>query len=461
MQRTALRGFLAGSGVAALALLFVPDAVVPEVEAHTILPPTAVTANQGLLTVRTALDRSALSSKGPQVRYAVVELTADDQVDGDVPVHVSLVMDTSGSMSGQKLADAKLAAEALVGQLEPGDSVSLVGFATRASTFQAPTTIHHLGSTLDGLAYLDAGGDTNMSEGLWSGISNLNAVTAHGSKRLVLLGDGHATAGSTGTSSLASIATGAQKQGITVSALGLGLDFDVETMAAVADAGGGRYHYVESPSALAGMLADELREADQLAAQSVTVEISPAAGVTVLDVFGYESWDGRATSTGWEALVGDMSGGATRKVVAKLQVDPELAGDALGQVSVSFADPATGVSESVQHRLWSVTSDDPEVLERAVDDRAVALVGQVHEGRAREQAAALRREGRVEGADAVLDTFSRELASLSSQYKAPGLRKNSEKLEAQRLTWRGVEAGSRAEMSLAAEEQLRALGYVE
>ncbi|MCP4805802.1 MAG: VWA domain-containing protein, partial [Proteobacteria bacterium] len=155
------------------------------------------------------------------------------------PQDVVFVVDTSGSMSGEKLADAKLAAATLVGQLEPGDSVSLVGFSTRATTFQAPTTIHHVGSTLDGLTYLDAGGDTNMSDGLWNGISNLNAVTAHGSKRLVLLGDGHATAGSTSTSTLAAVATGAQQQGITVSALGLGLDFDLDTMAAIADAGGG------------------------------------------------------------------------------------------------------------------------------------------------------------------------------------------------------------------------------
>ena len=460
MQRTAFRGFLTGSGVAALALLFVPDAVVPVVEAQTITPPQPSTYSEGHLTVRTALDRSALNTTGPQVRYAVVELGADTDVDADVPVHLSLVVDTSGSMSGEKLSDAKVAAAALVGDLEPGDSVSLVGFSEGAEVHQSRTTIFEQGSTLDGIWRLSAGGNTNMQAGLHAGMAQLRH-TERGSRRLVLLGDGHATVGATDTVGLASIAADARELGITVSALGLGLDFDLDTMAAVADAGGGRYHYVESPGALAGMLADELREADQLAAQGVTVQISPGAGVTVLDVFGYESWDGRATSSGWEALVGDMSGGSTRKVVAKLQIDPTLADDRLAQVYVTFQDPSTGESHAVNSGLWSLTTDDAEVLEAALDERAVALVGQVHEGRAREQAAALRRKGQVEAADGVLDTFSRELASLSTTYKAPALAKKSENLEATRRTWRGVEVGSRAEVSLAAQEQLRALGYIE
>ncbi len=92
------------------------------------------------------------------------------QVDEDeiVARDIILVLDTSGSMEGEKLAQAKEAARYVVDHLNPGDRFNIVAFSTGTRSFQsrlvpAADARRAAGQFIDGL---EAVGGTNISQAL-------------------------------------------------------------------------------------------------------------------------------------------------------------------------------------------------------------------------------------------------------------------------------------------------------
>ncbi len=109
------------------------------------------------------------------------------------PLAAVLVVDTSGSMSGPRLAEAKAAASALVSRLGPADKVAVVAVGSRptvVSGFDADRR-----STLAAIAALRASGDTALRDGL-AVAAGLVARSGLPQRAVVLLSDGTDTASS-------------------------------------------------------------------------------------------------------------------------------------------------------------------------------------------------------------------------------------------------------------------------
>ena len=70
-------------------------------------------------------------------------------------------------------------------------------------------------------------------------------------RRLILLSDGNANQGITDPTSIAEIAAKARREGITISTLGVGVDFNEDLMTLVAQSGAGGYYYARDASAVA------------------------------------------------------------------------------------------------------------------------------------------------------------------------------------------------------------------
>jgi len=316
----------------------------------------------GQLQVDAGLDREILRVGATEERYLVVDLQAPEQVDRQ-NVHLALVMDSSDSMYvAGKLDFARDAASALATQLGAGDTLSIVSFDTDAELHlrQGPiTNPARVGYLLD---MLTTGGGTNLFAGMTAGLEELGTAFG-GVRRMVVLSDGQATVGPTDTSSLAQVARDARAEGLSVSTLGLGLEFDRKTLMAIADAGGGIYGYVNKPDGVANLFARELDKAAHLAASGVTVDFEPTPGVELLQVYGYEAWDGESTGRGWHALVGDVHAGETRKVVIKLRIDPSVT--EVGTVVVDGVGPKERIVITATR-----STDEPVIRASVVQGRA-------------------------------------------------------------------------------------------
>ena len=120
----------------------------------------------------------------PPMEAESTELAAKD---------VTLVLDTSGSIRGEKLAQAKRAADYILTQLQPGDRFNIVVFSTDVQTFRpALCSLSELSAARTWLEYLVARGGTNIDRALEVAINQTQSVRP---QVLLFLTDGLPTEG--------------------------------------------------------------------------------------------------------------------------------------------------------------------------------------------------------------------------------------------------------------------------
>jgi Mg-chelatase subunit ChlD len=163
---------------------------------------------------------------------------------------VALVVDTSSSMAGQKLADAKEAATLFVGlmDLSPGrDQVTVVRFDTTAEVVQPLTSDAAL--LVQAIASLSSRQGTHIDEGLRAALAELQSARRDPANQqvTVLLTDGIQTGTPGAELQAAAAVTGA---GIRLYTIGLGADADGGALSQMAGAGG-RYYFAPDSAALA------------------------------------------------------------------------------------------------------------------------------------------------------------------------------------------------------------------
>ena len=391
MQRWQLTTGLAAATV--LAALVVPS--LRGVAAHTphaeptpptppaVEPPAVEAMGTGLLQLHGSLDQDALLASSGEDRYLVFEISADD-LPGDVrrPVNLAVVVDTSGSMAGAgKITHARMAARELVGQLHPEDTFSLVTFDDRGRVRVASTAVTDRAALDRAIQGIQPDGGTNLHSGLELGLEQLSRPDLGGVKRVVLLSDGQANVGITDSASLARLAGSRVEQGITVSGLGLGLDYNEDLLAAMSDSGGGRYRFVDRPGQLARLFAEELHQMTAIAGRGVALDVRLPAGVALQEVYG---WDSDVTRDGYRVFLGDMHGGESRKVVARVRVSPSarLGEMEVGSGRLSYADPETEAPLGALAEVTARVTDDRRVATASVNapaaDKAAQAVSATH-----------------------------------------------------------------------------------
>jgi Mg-chelatase subunit ChlD len=192
------------------------------------------------------------------------------------------VLDVSGSMHGDKLAQAKEAVQRSLHCLHEGDSLSLVTFSDKIHTVLEPTSISSRvrGQVQSALEEVYAGGMTALCAGLELGIQK-NIIGKGSSNLVLLLSDGQANVGETDVELVGQRALEARKQGVVVSTLGVGADYNEALMVEIATQGGGRYYHIETAAQIVPYLAGELGEAANLAAREVRLKLDLPPGAVL------------------------------------------------------------------------------------------------------------------------------------------------------------------------------------
>jgi tight adherence protein B len=189
------------------------------------------------------------------------------------PVDVVLVMDTSGSMAGEPMADAKAAAREFLDRLPEGARVAVVSFGAEAEVAHAlDGDASAAAAALDGLT---AGGETALYDALITAVGTIEPGDGRGV--MLVLSDGGDTASEAG---LGEAIEALRSSGLETSVIALQTEeTDASALSAVAAVGGGGLVSVAEASDLAeafGSVADGLGRRFRLAylsRQSGTVEI--------------------------------------------------------------------------------------------------------------------------------------------------------------------------------------------
>lgn len=199
------------------------------------------------------------------------------------PLNFAPVLDVSGSMQGEKLANAKEAVRQAVRCLHEGDVFSLVTFSDKpASPFKPAEVVAGTVTAIESaLKEIQAGGMTALCGGLDLGIKN---ALKHGrdSNLVLLLSDGQANVGETDLERVGRHALDARQKGLIVSTLGVGMDYNEALMTEIATQGGGRFYHIENAAMIPTFVAGELGEVAALAARDCRLVLDLPAGATLV-----------------------------------------------------------------------------------------------------------------------------------------------------------------------------------
>ncbi len=314
---------------------------------------TAVSAKDGpvSMTVRLVQDKVLKGSDG---RASVaLTLTADDIRQPEKPAmqHADLVvvLDRSGSMSGQKIHDARQAVLQLIERMTRNDRLAVVTYSNGVDTVWPLTPMSDANRRQAAAAVqrVFTGGGTNLGGGLSQGITALMQSPAQERQRkVILISDGLANQGITHPTALGKMAAGAAEHNFCVSTVGVGLDFNEVLMTTIADHGAGRYYFLEDPRTFAQVFDKELQATRTVAASGMEIRIPQVDGVRLINAGGYP-----ITTQGNVAVLrpGDLLSGQERKLFLTFQVptDKERSFD-LGGLQTLFT--ANGVSRSLTHK---------------------------------------------------------------------------------------------------------------
>jgi len=178
-----------------------------------------------------------------EARLPVLPLPAWEEVSPKNGLVTALVIDRSGSMSGDKIKRAKEAAYVYVdASFEQGDMVSLAAFSSSAESIAEPVSIVAGREKLKkDIFSLSPGGRTNVGAGLKIALLHLSSCNLK-DKTAVLLSDGRHNKGSY-KPEVAEF----QKRGWPISTVAFGRNADQETLAWIAYQTGGSFFPASLP----------------------------------------------------------------------------------------------------------------------------------------------------------------------------------------------------------------------
>ena len=161
------------------------------------------------------------------------------------PKDVVLTVDTSGSMQGEKIAQAKKALAYIVNALNADDRFGIVQFNTDVEAFHdnlVSATPENKKKALAFIEALEARGGTNIGDALSTGTTMLHEATSRPGY-VILMTDGEPTVGDTKIDKLMKRAD--SKRDIRLFDFGVGYDVNTKLLNKLADAHHGYSQYVE------------------------------------------------------------------------------------------------------------------------------------------------------------------------------------------------------------------------
>ena len=307
-----------------------------------------------------ALSQSALLADQNETLAMVEIKAAEEATTTRSAVSLAIVVDASGSMRGDKMEHAQESAHHLVDQLQQGDRLTVISYDTRVTT--------HLDSFEIGadrapahvaINRIEARGNTCISCGIEAGYAALQDAPYAHVRRVVMLSDGNANRGTTDSDSLGEqAATALQASRSVTSTIGIGTDYNEETLSAISAGGSGAFYFLPDPASIATILERELASLASTVATNVAVEIRPGVGASLGDSSSL------GASQEGDALLfnlGQVSAGDIRRLVVPIHLESGAEGVVI--LGTATFTPVGGESVAIDMVGLVMRTDDPEAAD--------------------------------------------------------------------------------------------------
>jgi len=220
-----------------------------------------------------------------QLLYILLEISPKEKTDEipTPPLNVALVLDRSTSMKDEKMDVLKNAAIKVMRNLRSQDIFSVVTFSDRAEVL-IPASYPNDKRKLEArIQMLQPSGGTEIFQGLSAAYDQIQRnVGQERINHIILLTDGH-TYGD--DQQCVDLANQAAKQGIGISAMGIGKEWNDEFLDTLANRTGGSSRYIARTEDIHRFLVDKFESLARTLADDVVLEIMQTPGAEMAYAF--------------------------------------------------------------------------------------------------------------------------------------------------------------------------------
>lgn len=285
---------------------------------------------------------------------------------------LALAIDRSGSMAKQgKMEHAKDAAIHLLESLEDRDHLTLITFAGKVTTELSRGSKEDVAKLAQAVTKLSADGWTDLYGAVVRGLAELTKDGIDASegvvRRIVLITDGLPTKGKSKVSDFVKLAERVGEAGISVTALGIGGDYNEEILSALAFSSGGVWRHIRHPSEIRGMFARELESMKTTILVRPELRLELMAGAELSEAYKVTPMlnkleDLPMTDGSYVVSLGDVARGGMESLVFRLHLPPRSGGE-FRIAKVALLNGGTSVDEDVVVRY----TVDPTLCEEETD----------------------------------------------------------------------------------------------
>jgi Ca-activated chloride channel homolog len=319
--------------------------------------------------------RSIVPLPEPQVIYLLAEILPDPRARDldqkrESRLNLTLVLDHSNSMNGTRLDKVKVAAHQIIDQLTAEDILSVISFNDRAEVIIPATPVDNKHALKAKISMINASGGTEIFKGLSAGVDqNRRYLGPKLVNHVVLLTDGN-TFGD--HESCIELARTAAEQGISISAMGLGQEWNDEFLDELASTTGGTSSYINSASAVIRFLNDHVRNLSNAFAERVRLSIAPDPDVKLESAFKLAPHPQPLTTNDGYIQLGSLQANRLISVLLQFQMPANMT---LGFRSIARLVAAGDILANQQQQYQALSDLSLEITDQpAPEDPPIAIL---------------------------------------------------------------------------------------
>jgi Ca-activated chloride channel family protein len=254
-------------------------------------------------------------------------------------------------MRGEKFTQVKEAIHQSLRYLQEGDLISLVVFSDKVRILLEPSAFNdEVKRQVESiLQEIHVGGMTALDGGLKIGIEKASQESP-GNNLVLLLSDGRANVGETDLERVGQRGSQAREQGMVVSTLGVGKDYNEALMAEIASQGGGRFYHLHDASQIPIYLTGELGEAASICSRETKLEFTLPPGSALIPLsaaYPAEHVDGKVI-----VAIGSIPLDLELEIPLRLTIYAQPEGSRLSvEGKVIYQSPAGNLLTSILNRV--------------------------------------------------------------------------------------------------------------
>ena len=301
-----------------------------------------------------SLDYDVLTVEQPQKVYLMIRLTAGSAPDDQIrrPLNLSVVIDRSGSMAGDKIDYTRQAAQFLVQNLGIRDMLSIVLYSNKIETLLPPQYVQRKDMINQLIEKIRVGGTTNLSGGWLEGCKHVSDNLSENSlNRVILMTDGLANRGIVDQDKLVQIARQKYAEGVSTTTMGLGEDFNEDLLIELANAGGGAFYFIESPDVTPIIFEEELQGLLNVVGQNLQVHVQPTQfikGIRQLNAYPMH-----ISGTQYSFRLGDVFGDEIKTLLVEFSI-PALHDLGEMQIANLVFEYDELIADGIKHHKWEM-----------------------------------------------------------------------------------------------------------